>query len=189
MTTITLPITDLRAIALFAANKDVRDYLNSVAIDNECLVATNGHYCASLPVHIPPDQLPTGVAIGEFQCIIPVDAINSFLRGLSARDKKEGDVLILISDSDSRLIKGNSAVLFTPIDARYPHWQRIMATSDDPAPTPVFNWHHMALFQKAADILSGDKHTQVSLIPHGTGIGKVFFPGQSFKGVVMPMRN
>lgn len=190
MTTINIPITDLHAISIFAGKKDIRQHLNAVAIDKEYLVATNGHYCAYLPVKIPPDQLPEGIAIDKFQCIIPIESVNTFLKGLSTKDKKQGDVSIVIEPDDCRLIKGNNAVLFNPIDATYPDWLRIVETDKEIKHAPIFNWHYLALFQKAADILSGEKYALVSLIPHGSKIAQILFPSDpDFKGVLMPMRS
>lgn len=183
-TIITLPIKDLFAVSHFAAKKDVRYYLNGIALNRGHVVATNGHYMAAIPVNCLSDDI---------DIIIPNDILNLFLKGISTTDKKtEKDVEIHLDKTNNYyfLKFQEIEISFKPIDGTFPDWKRIMPADDlEIEPCPNFNWDYMALFAKAAKILSGQSVGEAYLSTHGTKSALVSFPKyQEFIGVIMPMR-
>ena len=106
-TTITVPLSTLRAVALFAATKDVRYFINGVFIDPAgVLVATNGHRLITHDLGEPSPLPPT---------IVPIDAINAALKAgrNSAMIRIAADQLVVPTKS------GNITIPYTPIDGTY----------------------------------------------------------------------
>lgn len=185
MIKIELPVRYLQAIALFAARRDVRYYLNGVAINNEHLVATNGHHCGAIP-------LTTDMCedIMDVNIIIPLETINTFLKGISTADKKKYNCEIGIGIEGLVTLNFRDTSITTKgIDGRYPDWQRVVVEVEEPVPHGGFNWEYMVLFQKACNILTKDKIGGVELRTNGTNAAQVkFHKCTEFKGTLMPMK-
>lgn len=177
---ITLPIKELQAVALFAADQDVRYYLNSVAIIDNKLTATDG--CKLIQI-----ELNDSIINDKRELIIPIDMIKVFLKGISGADKKRGECTICY-DGHHSLRHINFEVLYIPIDAQYPNIQHIMPTKLAKTDNISFNWDYVALFGKASKIL-GNKIgvAPMKLYSGGAAIISISYE-RLVTGVVMNLR-
>ncbi len=128
--TITLTRAQLRAALIFAADKDIRYYLNAVCLEvGECgdcrLISTDGHRLAVLAVGDHPSAAP-----GEY--LIPRDVIKAIKRaGRSTSKTVELDIThnktedgntggrVMVRSADD-IIAGGALV-----DGKFPDWQRV----------------------------------------------------------------
>ena len=146
-TTITVPLSTLRAVALFAATKDVRHFVNGVFIDPAgALVATDGNRLITHELGEPSPLPPT---------IVPIDAIKAALKAgrNSAMIRIAADQLVVHTKS------GNITILYTTIDGTYVNWRRIAESAKNaeaarPTEGPIcFHWPYLADCQTAFDLV------------------------------------
>jgi len=181
MKTITIPAGYLPAISLFTAKKDIRYYLNGVAINAGHLVATNGHYCGALLID----------GITDVDLIIPTDTITQCLKLMTTKQKIMSEITLSIPDDQINklctITVNGTDIHFAAIDGRFPDWKRIIVENNEVVPFPAFDWNQMTLFSKASRFLgiSDTPH----LLPNGKHIAQIKFPGcDVFKGCIMPMK-
>lgn len=145
--TLTIPAATLKALALFAAEKDPRYYIKGVCVDLHTpaapvLVATDGH--RMLAVHADqaagcelqdPSTLPSPCPA---ECIIPIELIKALKPGT------RGSVRVTLSDAMTPApskFDANPKPVFTrvtlaaiggpevsgnPVNGVYPDWRRVM---------------------------------------------------------------
>jgi DNA polymerase III sliding clamp (beta) subunit (PCNA family) len=159
--TISLPITDLRAAMLFAARYDVRYYLNGIYITLDGkgsgqIQATDGHRAIVIRLHDVPAE--------EFSAIIPADLVETLLK---AKGVKKASYAFLDVPENTL---GNRQAPFTlreplysgagvsgqTVDGKFPDLARVVPkkTSGEIA---QYNWRYLADCQEAADILKDSK--------------------------------
>ena len=169
-TLLTVPANVLRALLVFAANEDVRFYLNGIYA--ECgpagarLVATDGHIMAVYKIE------------GEFapaSCILPRDLVEAGLRGT----KKPDSVRLKIGAQC-----GVGQLAAPAIPGNYAPWRKVIpaTTSGEFA---HFDFELLARIDKAAKLL-GVKHSPV-LAYNDDGPAPVNMGYPNFFAVVMPM--
>ena len=146
----------LRAALIFAADKDIRYYLNGVCLHvGECgdarLVATDGHRLAIVNLCDQSSATP-----GEY--LIPRDVLKT-VKKAGRLDKIplllsiDGDAFQLI-DQAARAILGGAKL----IDGRFPDYQRVVPMPENMDGTPgTFNASYLADIQRAL-IELGDKN-------------------------------
>jgi len=184
----------LAAIAMFAAKKDIRYYLNGVCIDTgpagAFLVATCGH---AIAVH----QIDN-VARPAGQLIMPLVPLASMIKA----NRRVGIKLTLPAgfagtyDSNIRVkrqvtlesLKGEIAIM-PEMDGRFPDWRQVARYDDAPYPKQVFfNPHYLVRVADAADLIRGRKFA-VQVRPGGTGVGFAQLDNEGKTVVyVMPIR-
>lgn len=184
MTEITIPLRYLMTARLFSAKDPSRPYLNGVAIDDETLVATNGHYCVTIDLGPDAAVMPT--------MIIPNDAIDFYTKRVGRRGLDKAEVTIQHNkDQLSALTNGAAIEQFAPLEGQYPPYQRFMVEHTEAQGIPQFQWSYLALFEKAAETLGTPKRAAIKavLIPNGrNAAARVVLPGHpEFNGVVMPI--
>lgn len=191
--TITITRAQLRAALIFAADKDIRYYLNAVLLEvGECgdcrLVATDGHRLAVLAVGDQP-----GALAGEY--LIPREVIKPIKRAgrltpatvdieiepaRSADGNTGGRVLVRCGDD---IIAGGALV-----DGKFPDWQRVIPEpsrmSGEPAAYNAFYLGDIG----AALVELGDKYPVLELKHNGTSAGLAIYPQHGLMVAVMPMR-
>lgn len=124
--TLTRTRTQLRAALIFAADKDIRYYLNGVMLQvGECgdcrLVATDGHRLAVLAVGDHPGATP-----GEY--IIPRDALKAVKRASRANS-----AAVAVQIDGGRVMIADGADIIAGgllIDGTFPDWQRVCPDPD-----------------------------------------------------------
>lgn len=185
---VTLSRDGLRAVLLFAAEKDIRYYLCGVLIEATKtatrVTATNGHVCA---VHQSTQNNELDDA--SFSIIIPRDVVK-----LIGKVSKEDSVLPLELEpngDDGFLIRdmaSSNRLGFDPIIASFPDVAKVVPkkASGDHA---QFNPIYVGLMAKAANALGGAPHL-VTFRHNGDGPGLAIVSGYpEFVAAVMPMRS
>lgn len=118
MNTATMNTLDIKALLRFAADQDVRYYLNGVLLDFAAglAVATDGHRLLVAKVKTE----------GEGEVIIPRELLEDVVRG------KQADVVITAVDSSIIVNRGGThgtTFKCEAIDGRYPDWRRIIPST------------------------------------------------------------
>ncbi len=186
---IEIPMQLLDAATYCAAVRDVRFYLNGIALDKGHIVSTDGHRGFACELK--------GVSPDMPQIIIPTDVVKFFLKKVPTKNRRGNCTLRF----DFKTRQGeftyeglNAKEVFLGTDAKYPDWQRIFPRSVDSEYKgiyPQFNWSYMYDFQKIQKALGG-KGLLASLHPKSANeAALVTFDNTDFdhaKGVIMPMR-
>lgn len=176
-----------RAALIFAADKDIRYYLNSVCLHvGECgdarLVATDGHRMAVIQV-----CSESAAAPGEY--LIPRDALKAIKKAgrydAPLALKIAGDGFTISEQFEAGAILSGGKL----VDGKFPDWRRVIP---DPAAMSgaagCYQASYLADIQKAL-IELGDKKGLFYMLQDGeNGSGLVMQAGLGFLCVVMPLR-
>ena len=186
---IEIPMQLLDAATITAAVKDIRFYLNAIAIDKGHIVSTDGHRGFACELENVDKELA--------QIIIPTESVKFFLKKIPAKNRKGHCRLIFDPKSregELRFDALNVKESFIGCDGKYPDWQRIFPRTVDSEYKglyPQFNWSYMADFQKIQKALGG-KGLLALLHPTAANTAAlVTFDSTDFdhaKGVIMPLR-
>lgn len=177
----TIPSTDLKAIALFAAKKDIRDYLQGVHFTHThggiVAQATDGHIAASLfvPQAEPAIFQPVIVPLGD------IDRLKLTAKGL---------VDVVVDDGQITLSYNGVRITTQALDTRFPNVMRVTPESASGQPG-AFDAALLTRIDKAAKLLTGAKGASLYRLHHnGEDAARVSIPERDdFCGVIMPMRN
>jgi len=161
----------LQAMSILASKKDVRYYLNGVyvigTLDKVRFVATDGHI---LGLYQNEDYLPDE----SFDLIIPNEVI--------AKLEKNKDHVLSCEEGKWQI----DNMIFTPIDGKFPDYQRVLPRTNMTNEVAQFNPDFIARFQKVGKLLANNA---VPTIAHnGVGSALVDIGLPNFVGVMMPMR-
>ena len=186
----------LQAVALAAAVKDVRYYLNGVHVDNVHIEASNSHMVARVAHNTEvPNWMP------DCGVIIPNEVITGLFRGLTAKQKRE--CVVVLDKVEGRVIvstEGRTMIVDTDHYSNFPDIGRVIP--EEPHHRPVespstinFNWEYMATFQKIRRVMEGNTKNGFEVVSLETpkesepmGACRVTFPGMSeFFGAIMPV--
>lgn len=171
----TLDVRHIAAAINTAASKDIRFYLNGVFVQNNIVVATDGHCLSAFKTVESASYLP------EF--IIPLDAAK-----IIAKLKAQLVTVKLLDDN--RIDIGG--VVFAPIEGRFPDWRRVMGTANAEGDR-VHDMHaHPEIFLKfvkIAKLFKVDAYN-VALVPNNKHSFSVGIAGleSEFMGVLMPYK-
>jgi DNA polymerase-3 subunit beta len=162
----------LHAMALLAAKKDIRYYLNGILVEWSAtatrIVSTDGHKMGIY--NLPEQNNPNSGSV-----IIPLEA----LTGL------KGDVII----GANTLTTSDSVKTFTPIEGRFPDYTRVTAAREPSGIAGQFNVDYMAQFQKIARMLG--KKTDAAVFYHNGANNSArvsLTSDDKFYGVLMPTK-
>ena len=188
MTTVSIPLTILAAVAPFMAKKDVRYYLNGALLETTgaCLraVGTDGHAMAVADAPST-DSLPAAL-------ILPRDAVEWALK------QKADAVTLTETDGAYRLTAGGSSIEVKPIDGRYPDYRAVFPRLGDNEGMSAFNPAILATIEKARTGIAkvGGAGRHVALTLHGNGKGNSIgfelsglLAGLRVVGVAMALRD
>lgn len=166
-----LPKNVLQAMSILASKKDVRYYLNGVYVigtaDKVRFVATDGHI---LGLYLNEDLLPDE----NFDLIIP----NEIIAKLEKNKEHE------LSFVEGKWQIDN--LIFTPIDGKFPDYQRVLPRTEMTNEVAQFNPDFIARFQKVGKMLV--KNAVPTIAHNGTGSALVDIGLPNFVGVMMPIR-
>ena len=150
-----IPAAVLKAAIYCVARKDVRFYLQGVAIDRGHVIATDGNRMFYVKIKGLDADLP--------QIIIPTEAVELFFKRAKIKNSLLHDFSIKItleSNDKGQLELDNIVETFIPINGKYPDWTRVSALKEGSildGDFPSFNWEYMADFQKMAKLLGSKK--------------------------------
>ena len=188
-----IPAAPLKAALLCTAHKDVRFYLQGVAIDKGHIVSTDGHRMFYCEVTNLDDNLPS--------IIIPKESIEFLFKNTRSLDLTKYNVLVTHETKQCNLqILGTPhSQTFQLIDARYPDWKRTIPKTEATVFNKkqiCFNWDYMADYQKIAKIIGVKKElnpvtlTTVQEQPPMAFVDFINISGENYKarGVLMGIK-
>jgi len=187
MTQFTTNQNALDALLLIAGKKDIRHYLNGVYVEfNENttrIVGCDGH---KLGIY----QAASENNSGAGSIIIPRHTIENL-------PKKAGKLIFSnVEGNRWRIDAENCAVFFTPDDAKYPDFRRVvhgLQTVGTSGVAAGFNLEYLNQFEKCGNLLAGSKlrvGNRLRLHHNGDAAALVLLNCvDGFAGVVMPMRD
>lgn len=177
----------LDALLLIAAKKDIRYYLNGLYIewdrDTTRVIGCDGHKLA-----IYQNAAPDNAGCGSI--VIPRDVIESLPKKCSKLEFAQ------ISETHWQIDTGNATIKFTPLDAKYPDFRRVVHGLQTAGTTGVaagFNLTYLNEFEKCGNLLAGSKlkvGNRLRLHHNGDAAALVLLNCvDGFAGVVMPLRD
>lgn len=175
----------ISTLKLFAAQKDIRTYLNGINLeihsDKVILTATDGNMLGCYRYEYTQD-----ITEPVKNVIIPNDLLKHV--------KTKGKVTFIISDEVNGLYERSVTIIYDglsvtgkSIDMMYPDFRRVIpnTTSNEIA---QFDADYLATIGKAYKILNNTKNSWVR-IEHNGSDGALFNLGNdNFIGVIMPLR-
>ncbi len=188
-----IPAAPLKAALLCTAHKDVRFYLQGVAIDKGHIVSTDGHRLFYCEVTNLGDNLPS--------IIIPKQAIEDLFKGTRFLDLSKRQVIVTHNTTQCTLYLTGTELTqtFQLIDAKYPDWKRVIPKNEEPVfnNKPIcFNWEYMVDYQKIAKMIGVKKElnpvtiTTVQEQPPMAFVDFINIGGENYKarGVLMGLK-
>ena len=154
-----MKIQDLR-LALTATPKktDIRYYLNGVKVTENTVTASNGHILCHINTYQNeiPEQLDNNdIPIPDNFLIIPVETIKALLKKIGTKHENK-EVGIFLNNGRYELQCLNEVEVFTPIDGKYPTFDKILtpvkANNHDENLNKIlhqFDWSYVALANDA----------------------------------------
>ena len=195
-----MKIKDLR-LALAAAPKktDVRYYLNTVKVAVNHIAASNGHLLCHIKAGDSFNAIPEQLDYQLDYVLIPLETVKDFIKKVGTKSDEQ-TCFIKTTDCDGLtfhvLTGAGVQCLFTPVDAKYPSFDKIINNINDfkaGGPSPhisyQFDWQYIALADKALSIYSESKigHSLNTLpIEFSTQCG--FFDFENCIFIIMPMK-
>lgn len=168
---LTIPAGALKALGRFAPLKDVRHYLNTVAVCREegrvYLVATDGHALAAVEAPPGAERTPTTPAADNAPPLIPAELLKKL--AIKAGEAKRGDpVRVTIRDGVATLELNGRTVTAPETEGRFPDWTAVIPRKDANAETetPQLDPLLFARFGEAARDL-GLRSNAVHMEPTG----------------------
>jgi DNA polymerase III sliding clamp (beta) subunit (PCNA family) len=180
-----MKIKDLR-LALSATPKkpDIRYYLNGINITKSHVSGSNGHVLCHINTYnneIPGDSI-----------IVPVETIKALLKKFGAKHEHNFEVHIFLINDRYELQCMNQVEVFTPIDHKYPSFDKILtpvkANNHDKNLNAIqhqFNWSYIALANDALCKYFGITTPKRLYIFELAGY---FMPSDDIIYVIMPCR-
>lgn len=187
---IKLDHTALKAVSLFAGKKDIRYYINGVAVEavaNETrLVGTNGH---TMGVH---RMVAENECTGLVLFVIPNNTVAMLLKLKKPKGSRDDTVTITLPDdyaekpdAELRADCFGQSILFRRIDGKYPDYARVIPTELS-GEVAAFNPEYLMLLQKAAQCFhAGAIMPAFGMNGDGAALAVIH---DAMIAVVMPMR-
>lgn len=177
----------LDALLLIAAKKDIRYYLNGLYIEwdraTTRVIGCDGHKLAIYQTASPDNAGCGSILISR-----------STIENLP---KKAGKLVVSnIEGNQWRIDAQNCAVYFTPEDAKYPDFRRVvhgLQTAGTSGVAGGYNLNYLNQFEKCGNLLAGSKlrmGNRLRLHHNGDAAALVLLNCvDGFAGVVMPLRD
>lgn len=177
----------LDALLLIAAKKDIRYYLNGLYIEFDA-TTTRIIGCDGCKLGIYQVASENNSGVGSI--IIPRSTIENL-------PKKAGNLVFIQGENNQwRINAENCAVFFTPEDAKYPDFRRVVHSLQTAGTSGVvagFNLEYLNQFEKCGNLLAGSKlrvGNRLRLHHNGDNAALVLLNCvENFAGVVMPLRD
>jgi hypothetical protein len=200
----TMPRHVLVGINEFSADKDVRFYLQSVAIDmtdynRPVVVSTDGCILGAYQFdggHNPEGERPDSIGQSDYKYVyvIPNDAIGSIAKVKAPYRNADAYVTICIYD----IVDGSQRVTLSIfgvtmesklIDRRYPYWREVIPSTIEPG-TNQFDVDLLARANKGMHIALGldPTKTKIAVRHNKDGASPIYCGSDQCFGVIMPIR-
>ena len=187
----------IAALKLFAADKDVRFYLNGINLEigatESRLVATNGHSlgCFRIESEQPEVITPLGNIIIPNDLLKPIKAkgmVEIAIGPLETKKDAKGEEVPVSSARPVTLTYAGVSMSGKTLDGIFPDWRRVIPSKVS-GEAAQFDPAYIGTLAKAWSILHGGKG------PHRVGLGfngnngaLITLADENFVGVIMPMR-
>jgi len=209
-TTFFLPADDLRAAFQCISTEQIRYYLGGVLIEDDKLVATDGHQMLTIELpdgcHVGTEcftqdmdapRMPGATGVRGAGFILSCDATSKQFKAKASGssdlwvygDIETGILQFVINHKEGSEMHRVGVLEFTRIDGTYPEWRRIVAKGDGGATSLCYDPAVLARLVKAADVI--DKGKGVRLTGgrrDGDPIRVDFVASPRLRGTLMPMR-
>jgi hypothetical protein len=191
-----MKIQDLR-LALTATPKkpDIRYYLNGVKVTKNTVSASNGHILCHINTYQNeiPEQLDNNDnPIPDNFLIIPVETSKALLKKIGTKHETK-EVGIFLNNNRYELQCLNEIEVFTPIDHKYPSFDKILtpikANNHDENLNSIkhqFDWSYVALANDAICKYYGNTTPKRLYSCNECGY---FMPSEDTIYIIMPCRN
>jgi len=187
MAIVIVPAQYIETIKLFAAKKDVRQYLNNVFLEihqhESFLVATNGHILGAFRIKCEQADVPEPI-----EAIIPIEMLKSVKNGMveitvGAPVKEDSASRSITIVANGMTLSGES------LDFKYVNWRSAVPKKVS-GEVAQFSPTYVGLFGKAYSLVHGNKSTSfVSIAHNGNSPALVNLGIDDFIGLLMPMRS
>jgi len=170
----TIDIKTLKALILFAGNKDIRFYINGLHIEQGAggtlAVATNGHAIAIARIDSEANEPATMTIHRQY-----IDAIKT---KYAVTFTQNDDATVSIQTADSK-------IAVPLIDGIFPDWRRVVSAKQS-GETAYFHPDYAAMIDKAGQII-GKRSTPYLIQQNGNSVGYCDL-GEHVHAYVMPIR-
>ena len=183
---LTIPAKYIAVLKLFAAEKDMRSYLNGICLEigrtESRLVAINGHMLGVFRVESDQPDI-----------IDPLTSI-CIASDLLKHIKPAGDVEFVIgapvSDTDGRrevrITYAGLSIVGHTTDAKYPDWRRVIPDKVS-GEAAQFNPEYIGRLAKAWACLHGKRSPMVAIAHNGDSAALIGMDDSNFCGLIMPI--
>lgn len=186
----------IATLKLFAADKDVRYYLNGINLEigatESRLVATNGHSLGCFRVECKQPEVDAPLA----DIIIPNELLKAIkpnglveitIGALETKDNGKGEEVPVSFSRPVTLTYAGMSMSGKTLDGKFPDWRRVIPSkvSGEPA---QFNPAYVGTLAKAHATLHGKKNPLVSIGFNGKDGALIGLGDENFVGVIMPLR-
>ena len=185
----------IAALKLFAANKDVRFYLNGINLEigatESRLVATNGHClgCFRIESEQPEVTTPLGNIIIPNDLLKPIKAkgmVEILIGPLETKKDATGEEVPVSKARPVTLTYAGLSMSGKTLDATFPDFRRVIPSKVSGQPAQ-FDPAYVGLLAKVAAALYG-KSKYVGIGFNGNDAALLDFGDENFVGVLMPLR-
>lgn len=187
----------IAALKLFAADKDVRFYLNGINLEigatESRLVATNGHSlgCFRIESEQPVGDTPLGNIIIPNELLKPIKAkgfVDITIGPLETKKNEKGEEVPVSSARPVTLTYAGVSMSGKTLDGIFPDWRRVVPAKVTGEPAQ-FNPIYVGDLAKAYIALHGGKGLPlVGIGFNGNDGALIDLADENFVGVLMPMR-
>lgn len=182
MTTYTISIRNLKAVALFAPKGVSPRCLNGVAVNRGHLVATDKIAVLAIP--------EPSLSKGHAEFIIPTSLVESFLLEVKVQRCVGIVATITVANDEVTLTSGKVSESAYLIDEVYPDWLSSIPPAGGKHIPGQYNWTTLAKFETAGQILAGADHPGfVGLGYRGNEPARITLTAHpDVKGMIMPYK-
>lgn len=171
----TVKTSELKALLITSAKKDIRTYLNGVYFESTdrgiVAVSTDGHRLLAL-------QVLNDEGWQDLSVIIPREAIEKAVK------TKAVSVIVTLDADRFTLDDGTQSIGGLVCDGRFPEWRRVIPDTTS-GEVSSFNNDYLADFDKIARLLCGGN---CYVNQNGNNCALVRFATDQAVGAVMPLR-
>jgi hypothetical protein len=174
-----IPKNKLKAALLHAGDRDIRFYLNGVRVEYDgegelLLIGTSGSALFAGRIAVDSETTPA------FALTIPRDSLKAAL----ATGK---DVYLDLRPDGAASRIGD--VMFTPIDGKFPEWQRVVPRVHEPVADALYRWDQLELTRKSLALWHGKRDCYPTIVRQSQdGSGVATAVNSSAFVVIMPLR-
>ena len=185
----------IATLKLFAADKDVRLYLNGINLEigatEQRLVASNGHIlgCFRIESKLPEVTAPLGNIIIPNDLLKPIkakDLVEITIGPLETRKDAKGEEVPVSPARPVTLTYAGMSMSGKTLGVEFPDWRLVIPSkvSGEPA---QFNPAYVGTLAKAYAALHGKKGPFVGIGFNGNAGALIDLADENFVGVLMPM--